>query len=220
MDSGAKPRGIPGLLACSRPATLAFVKAIDTRDARRRLEGLVEEMGRRRRPVRIVRKGACWHQRAAGVCLKVVTLGGQRTYMTHYVTTLGHTIYVPDDFDDWPPTRAWQVLRHELVHVAQFERYGWALMILLYGVLPLPVGLAYFRARFEWEAYAETLRAVAESEGLEAARSPALREELLRRFTGPDYAWMWPFPGAVRGWIAEALAEIEREGAGREGGRG
>jgi len=192
------------------------MKAIDTRDTRRRLDALIEELGRRPRPVRIVRKGACWHQRAAGACLKAVTLGGQRTYLTQYVTTLGCTIYVPDDFDNWPPTRAWQVLRHELVHVAQFERYGWTLMVLLYGVLPLPIGLSYFRARLEWEAYVETLRAVAESEGMEAARSPALREEIVRRFTGPDYAWMWPFPGAVRRWIAGALDQIEREIAGSD----
>ncbi|EYF01029.1 hypothetical protein [Chondromyces apiculatus] len=191
------------------------MKAIDTREARQRLEALIEEMGRRPRPIRIVRKGACWHQRWAAAGLRVVTFGGQRTYLTHYVTTLGRTIYVPDDFEGWSPTRAWQILRHELVHVAQFERYGWVLMVLLYGVLPLPLGLSWFRARFEMEAYAETLRAVAESEGMEAARSPQLREEIVRRFTGPDYAWMWPFPGVVRGWIAEALAQIERGGADR-----
>lgn len=187
------------------------LKAIDSREARLRLDALLEDMRRRPRPIRIVKKGGCWHQRCAAVGLKVVTLGGQRTYLSHYVTTLGRTIYVPDDFETWSPTRTWQILRHELVHVAQFERYGWALMILLYGLLPLPLGLAWFRARFEWEAYAETLRAVAESEGIEAARSPALREEIVRRFTGPDYGWMWPFPGAVRRWIAEALERIERE---------
>ncbi|HSN98423.1 MAG TPA: hypothetical protein VLS89_08995 [Candidatus Nanopelagicales bacterium] len=195
------------------------MKAIDTREARLRLDALLEDLARRPRPIRVVKKGACWHQRCAAGALYCVTFGGQRTYLSHYVTTLGRTIYVPDDFDEWPPTRAWQILRHELVHVAQFERYGWALMIVLYGVLPLPVGLAWFRARFEWEAYVETLRAVAESEGMEAARSPALEEEIVRRFTGPDYAWMWPFPGMVRRWIREALEGIEREmgplGSGR-----
>ncbi|AKT43666.1 hypothetical protein [Chondromyces crocatus] len=188
------------------------MKAIDTREARLRLDTYIEELARRPHPVRIVRKGGCWHQRCAAAGLKLVTFGGQRTYLTHYVTTLGRTIYVPDDFDTWSPTRAWQILRHELVHVAQFERYGWGLMILLYGVLPLPLGLSWFRARFEMEAYAETLRAVAESEGMDVARSIELREEIVRRFTGPDYAWMWPFPGMVRRWIAEALARIEREG--------
>ena len=126
---------------------------------RERLDSLLGDLRLRERPVRIVKKGRVAHQRAAGAILRVLTLGGQRTYLTHYVTTLGHTIYVPDDFDGWDAGDAWRILRHELVHVAQFERYGWPLMIFVYGFFPLPAGLAYGRARLEWEAYAETLRA-------------------------------------------------------------
>ena len=112
--------------------------------------------------------------------------------------------------DSWTAAHAIEILRHEAVHVAQFERYGWVGMVLLYGVLPLPMGLAWFRARFEWEAYEETLWAVAEIEGLEAARSPDLRAKIVRRFTGPDYGWMWPFPRMVERWIDKTLAEIEK----------
>jgi hypothetical protein len=179
--------------------------------ARRRLEAIYEAMEARPRPVRVVKKCEVWHQRAAARALWTLTFGGQRTYLTHYVTTLGHTIYVPDDFDAWHPDHACEVLRHELVHVAQFERWGWLVMVLLYGLLPLPAGLAWFRARFEWEAYRETLRAVAEIEGIEAARCPALHAQIRRRFTGPDYGWMWPFPRMIQRWIDEALAEIEAE---------
>src|SRR5262249_22438904 len=150
-------------------------------------------------------------QRAAAKVLWALTFGGQRTYLSHYVTTLGHTIYVPDGFEAWAPDHAWQVLRHELVHVAQFERLGWVGMVLGYGFFPLPAGLAWGRARLEWEAYRETLRAVAESEGLAAARDPALHRHLIARFTGPDYGWMWPFPRAIQRWIDAALHEIERE---------
>lgn len=180
-------------------------------EATRRLRALLDEMGAGERPVRVVKKSEEWHQRAAAKALWALTFGGQRTYLSHYVTTLGHTIYVPDDFDAWPPDRAWQTLRHELVHVRQFERYGWVLMILFYGILPLPAGLAFFRARLEWEAYTETLRAIAESEGLEAARDPALHAQIIERFTGPDYGWMWPFPRMVQRWIDAALATIERD---------
>lgn len=177
--------------------------------ARRRLETLLVDFATRSPPVRVVPKRAYWHQRAAATALRVVTLGGQDRYLSDYVTTLGRTIYVPDDWDEQPPGRRWEVLRHEAVHVRQFERWGWLVMILVYGILPLPLGLAYGRARLEWEAYAETLRAVAELEGLEAAKSPALHDEIVRRFTGPDYGWMWPFEGAVRRWIAEEVARIE-----------
>lgn len=181
------------------------------RERRARLDALLAEFAARRRPVRVVSKRLYWHQRLADRLLRLVTLGGQDRYLTEYVTTLGRTIYVPDHFLDGEPGAVWEVLRHEAVHVRQFERYGWILMVLVYGILPLPVGLAYGRAWLEWEAYEETLRCVAEIDGIEAARSPELTERIVQRFTGPDYAWMWPFPGAVRGWIEDALVRIARE---------
>jgi len=174
------------------------------------LTRLLEDFSSRPKPIRVVKKSEYWHQRAAHKALFIVTFGGQRTYLSHYVTTLGWTIYVPDDFDDWSPAHAIEVLRHEAVHVAQFARYGWLGMILLYGILPLPMGLAWFRARLEWEAYEETFWAVAELEGIDAARSPDLRAKIVRRFTGPDYGWMWPFPSMVERWIDKTLAEIEK----------
>jgi hypothetical protein len=186
---------------------------IDT--AKDALARLLRDFAERPKPIRVVKKSAYWHQRAAGMALFIVTFGGQRTYLSHYVTTLGHTIYVPDDFDDWPAAHAIEILRHEAVHVAQFERYGWIGMVLLYGVLPLPMGLAWFRARLEWEAYEETFWAVAEIEGIDAARSPALRAKIVRRFTGPDYGWMWPFPRMIERWIDKTLSEIEKTTDGK-----
>ncbi len=186
-----------------------------TRASEERLADLLASMREGPRPVRVVKKREHWHQRAAAKLLWALTFGGQRTYLTHYVTTLGHTIYVPDDWDGWHPDHAWEVLRHELVHVRQFERYGWVGMILLYGFFPLPAGLAWGRARLEWEAYTETLRAVAESEGLAAARSAELHRQIIARFTGPDYGWMWPFPRAVQRWIDAAVDTIAEEQAAR-----
>lgn len=183
-----------------------------------RLKRLLDDCASRKRPVRVVRKRAFFHQRLADLGLRIVTLNGQKSYLTHYVTTLGHTIYVPDSFDAWPAAHRYQILRHELVHVRQFERFGVIGMVLLYGILPLPLGLAYFRARLEWEAYAETLRAVAEVQGIEAARAPELHDMIVRRFTGPDYGWMWPFPRRVRRWIREELARIEAAAGAPAGG--
>jgi hypothetical protein len=179
------------------------------------LARLLQDFVQRSKPIQVVKKSVYWHQRAAGMALFVVTFGGQRTYLSQYVTTLGHTIYVPDDFDAWSPANAIEILRHEAVHVAQFERYGWIGMVLLYGILPLPMGLAWFRARLEWEAYEETLWAVAEIEGFDAARSPDLRAKIVRRFTGPDYGWMWPFPRMIHRWFDKTLAEIEKTPDGK-----
>lgn len=187
------------------------LQSVDPEGNRRHFDALCEEIACRARPVRVVAKRLYWHQRASHHALRILTFGGQSCYLSDYATTLGHTIYVPDDWGDWDPAHAWEALRHELVHVAQFERLGWLGMLLIYGLFPLPVGLAYGRARLEWEAYRETLRAVAELEGMEAARSPELHAQIVERFTGPDYGWMWPFPRQVQGWIDEALSAIEAE---------
>lgn len=184
---------------------------MSTASRQERLRALLAEFEARARPVRIVRKSDAWHQRWIARALWGLTLGGQDRYLTSYVTTLGHTIYVPDGWERWEPGHAWEVLRHELVHVRQFERYGWAVMVLVYGFVFLPAGLAWGRARLEWEAYRETLRCVAELDGLAAARDPGLRAQLVQRFTGPDYGWMWPFPRAIEGWIDAELAALERE---------
>ena len=44
------------------------------------------------------------------------------------------------------------LLRHERVHLRQRRRYGFLPFAILYLIPLLPLGLAYFRARFEWEA--------------------------------------------------------------------
>ena len=96
---------------------------------------------------------------------------------------------------------------------------GQVAMSLRYGLWYLPVVLSWGRAQIEWEAYAETLRVTAEVFGLDAARDPRLHEEIIGRFTGPDYAWMWPFPSVVRRWIEECLRELETTDRSRRGER-
>ena len=146
--------------------------------------------------------------RAIDLALRLVTLGGQRSYLTRYHTVIGDTLYVPETWELLEDLERVILLRHERVHLRQRRRYGGALMTFLYLVPLLPLGLAYGRARIEWEAYTETLRATAELQGLDAVRSPALREHIVRRFTGPDYGWMWPFPRAVGGWYDRVVAEL------------
>jgi hypothetical protein len=100
------------------------------------------------------------------------------------------------------------LLRHERVHLRQRRRYGAFGMTFLYLVPFFPLGLAYGRARIEWEAYEETLRATAELLGLDAARSSQLRAHIVQRFIGPDYGWMWPFERSVQAWYDQALANL------------
>jgi len=141
--------------------------------------------------------------------LRVLTLGGQRRFQDEYVTTFGRRIYVPRRWRELPPGERYCILRHEAVHLAQFRRLTWPGMFILYLLLPLPVGFAAGRAWLEWEAYRETLVATWQVHGREAARSPRLRDSLIRRFTGPDYAWMWLRGATIAKAIDRALARLD-----------
>jgi hypothetical protein len=169
----------------------------------------------RARGVRLVSKGQDPLQRAIDRLLRLVSLGRMDRYLSSYVTTIGRTIYVPDHWERWPEESRVDILRHELVHVAQFARYGLVPMAIAYLLLPLPLGLAWARMRLEREAYEETLRCAYARGGRPAVE--ALRGEITRRFTGPDYLWMWPWPGSVGRWFDGALSAIEREHRGSPG---
>ncbi len=157
---------------------------------------------------RIVPKAGNGFSRAIDNLLKLVTAGGQRRYLTHYHTAIGYTLYVPTSWGSSSDIDRVILLRHERVHLRQRRRLGMPLMVFLYLVPFCPLGLAYGRARMEWEAYEETLRATAEFYGTAAARG--LREALVQRFTGPDYGWMWPFRRTVERWFETTMRAIER----------
>ncbi len=157
---------------------------------------------------RIVAKAESRLSRALDLTLKIVTFGGQRRYLSEYHTVIGDTLYVPSAWGSSTEIERAIVLRHERVHLRQRRRLGLPLMSFLYLFWILPLGLAWGRARLEWEAYTETLRATAELAGLDAARAPALRQKIVARFTGAAYGWMWPFERQVQRWYDEALTEI------------
>jgi hypothetical protein len=145
---------------------------------------------------------------AIDLALKLVTLGAQRRYLTHYHTVIGYTLYLPPVWSQMSDVARVILLRHERVHLRQRRRYGFVLFAFLYLIPFLPLGLAYGRARLEWEAYRETLRATVELEGVSSLADGRLQAEIVRRFVGGDYGWMWPFPRRVRGWIDRALSEF------------
>lgn len=160
---------------------------------------------------RLVHKRGDAFSRAIDLALKLVTLGAQREYLTHYHTVIFNTLYVPYCWDDEPDVERVITLRHERVHLRQVRRYGPVLMTVLYLLPIFPIGLAYGRARIEWEAYTETIRATAELRGIAAARSPHLREHIVKQFMSGAYGWMWPFRRQVNAWYDLALAQIEEE---------
>ena len=159
---------------------------------------------------RIVPKEGNRFSRWIDVALKLLTLGSQSSYLTHYHTVIGDTLYVPRSWVATDDVDRAIVLRHERVHLRQRRRYGLPLLTFLYLIPFLPVGLAYGRARLEWEAYTETIVATAQYRGLAAARADSLRQQIVARFTGGAYGWMWPFERQVQRWFDGVLAQLEQ----------
>lgn len=147
-------------------------------------------------------------QRALGAALRVITLGGMRTYVSAYHTVMLGTLWVSEGWDQMGDLERYVLLRHERIHLVQARRWGVVPMGVAYLLFPLPLGFAYARARIEWEAYEETLRALVEVRGLDAAR--AQKDWLRARFVGPDYGWMFPFAARFDRWFDEAIAALER----------
>lgn len=175
-------------------------------------QAFIAEVTREFPRFRILAKSSSPLSRIIDVALRVLTLGGQRHYMTRYHTVIGDTLYVPTTWDAMSEIDRVILLRHERVHLRQRRRYGMIGMAFLYLVPFFPLGLAYGRARIEWEAYQETLRATAEHYGRRAVTSPAFREAIVSRFVGPDYGWMWPFRRTIERWYDEAAGALEKEG--------
>ena len=174
-------------------------------------ERLVEDIRREFPRFRIVRKDQAWTQRALDALLRLVTFGGQRSYLTGYQTTIGQTVYVTPDWDELPDETRYVTLRHEREHLRQFRRYTVPGMALLYLLLPLPVGLAWFRTRFEMQGYAETIRASVEVYGPAYVMRPVFREHVVSQFLTGAYGWMWPFRRAVERWY-DGVASREMRG--------
>lgn len=174
-------------------------------------DAFVAEIQREFPSFRVVKKADSDFAKAIDVALKIITFGGQSEFMTRYYTVIGDTLYVPPGFFESDPIGVVITLRHERIHLRQRRRYTFLGMSILYLLVPLPLGLAWFRARIEWEAYTETLRATLELRGEEELRSDALRERIVSQFTSAAYGWMWPFPKTVNRWYDEALATVLAE---------
>lgn len=174
-----------------------------------RHERLLAEMHREFPRFAIVPKRDSDLQTAIGKLLSIVTLGGQRSYVARYHTVMFGKLYVAEGWDTMDDAARYILLRHERVHLRQARRMGFVWMAFVYLFPIAPLGLAWGRARIEWEAYVETIRSTAEVHGLAAAR--ALEPEIVRRFVGPDYGWMWPFPAAIRRWFRHVIGDLEAE---------
>lgn len=101
--------------------------------------------------------------------------------------TLGRTIYHPDESI---PFAVRGIVEHELEHVRQMARWSVVGFLALYFFAPIPVGFAWFRWKFERDAYAHQIRC--------GALSPVDCASKLWR----GYGWPWPYKRMLK-WFEE-----------------
>ena len=175
----------------------------------RRYEQLLEEIREEFPGFRVVRKTDSWLQRAIHQALRVLTFGAQSAYLGSYQTTIRRTVYVTADWDRLSDEQRYVTMRHEREHLRQFRRYTTPIMALLYLCGPLPVGLSWFRAHFEKQGYAESIRAAAEVYGIGHVRDPRHREYVVSQFLSGSYGWMWPFRRSIETWYDGVVTELQ-----------
>lgn len=146
--------------------------------------------------------------------LLIVTFGQQDKFMSSYITTLGQKVWVPDGWETWEEPRRLAILRHERVHMRQAKRHGMFLFAVMYLLLPFPLFFAYCRARFEWEAYEESMRAVVDVNGLRILDDAKYKKSIFDQFTTGMYGWMWPFPATLERWYETSRRKITAEKRG------
>lgn len=131
-------------------------------------------------------------------------------FMHNFTTVVGHTVWTPIGFDRMDDARKCIILRHERVHMRQQARHGGLWFSLLYLFAPLPFVFAWWRMKFEQEAYRESMRAAYEYWG-EGSLTEARKRAIMSYFTGPSYLWTWPFRKDIEAWYDGVVAEL-REG--------
>lgn len=171
------------------------------------VEELIREIRSEFPDFEIVQKQDSGLMKFLRVFLLIVTFGAMKNFMTDVITTLGNTVYVPAGWGSKPEIGRYEVLRHERVHMRQRRRYGRVLYSFLYIFPFFPLFLAYWRAKLEMEAYAETILVVAEYMGPDHVRTPEFRDRMASRFWTASYAWMWLHKPTVYRWVDKAIAD-------------
>lgn len=137
--------------------------------------------------------------------LKIISFGKMSTFYTAYTTTIGNRIYYPAGWHMAKATKQdYVILRHEAEHVRQIDKLGdgsmlWGTLIMgfLYLFIPLPIFFAWFRYKFEREAYRESIRTIKS-----LGDNPDL-DWYVQQLTGPSYLWTWVLKKRVRRWFEE-----------------
>ena len=160
------------------------------------------------------RKSDHWYWKALARVLWVLTFGKQDKFLSNFTTVIGMVCAWGEnrwkEIQERPPgwdDGLWSTLMHERRHLRRFKQLGVFVCALLYLLVFLPMGLAWGRAWFEREGYIETLRCWYVLNPSWACSAEA-RDWWVKAFTGPNYAWAWPFRKQVQRWFDTELERL------------
>lgn len=155
-----------------------------------------------------------------------------KEFMTRYITTIGYTVYVPNETEyNANPDAYEHILTHEFVHMMDYKKYGllfslsyllpqllaslsllsliaihhssaWALFVLC--LLFFAPLPAYFRSHWELRGY--TMSAAFNYWKYNYLATPA---DYLDRFTGSGYYYMWPFKNNMSNRLQKMFDKIK-----------
>lgn len=134
-----------------------------------------------------------------------------------YITTIGPKIYVnsglPGKRNSWNNMsykKRFDVLLHERIHQRQTQKYGLLSFFLVFGLVPLPAKLAYYRMKWEMEAYEIGIYINLKEKGREYVLGEKFINNMLDQFCGPFYFYMWFSKKHIIKWILKTVRAIEK----------
>jgi hypothetical protein len=144
--------------------------------------------------------------KSSSLLMKAIGLVFGKRFMDSFVTTILNTVYTPTIWDDLVTEEQCAILRHERVHMRQARKLSFPVFAFLYLLAPVPVCFAWFRTKFEEEAYEETLRA-SKDYGMDYL-SPERKASMIHYFTSGDYGLMWVIGSQVEAWFDRTVAKL------------
>jgi hypothetical protein len=156
--------------------------------------------------VKVVAKDYKWKTlwKTLDFLFRIITFGKGAGLYDRMTTVVGPYVFFPAGTKVMQPDfRVYTTLRHEKIHIQQFAALGcgnlWLgtlIFSLLYFLIPFPIGVSWFRYKYEREAYAETIKVYREH-GLHADIAA-----ISRILCGPSYLWPWRVKSAEK-WLKE-----------------
>lgn len=183
-------------------------------------EFVTEVSQKHNQKVKVLRKSESWLMRAIGFILKPFN----PTFMEQYITTIGATIYIPDDFlTSFGEMEVLDVLAHETQHVIDFTKNRllfvlgylfpqclallallsifaflspWMLLCLLFLLFLAPIP-APFRYKFEVSGYRTTILFARKVYHYTDEQMAQLYQWVSSQMTTGNYYFAFPFPGKI-----------------------